>query len=330
MVEKQDFLKDNIALVCGSANKKLAKMVAKKLGIRLFPLTLHQFSDGTFLPQFEENIRGKTVIIFQSLYSRKGKEGLFLQEVLLIADAARRASAKEIIHVCPYFPGRQDRKDRPRVSISAKAIMNQLVAGGIQRIMTMDLHAEQIQGFADIPIDHVLGSALFLPIVKKLNLPDLAMASPDAGGGKRMFFYAKCLKTKAVIICEKIRGKIKEIVDDMLMAGDPNGKNVVLLDDILATADTLSMSADKMLNAGAKSVIACITHPMMTKNLEGVSAYKIIEKSNISKIYVSDSIPLLKKSPKIEVVSSAGLFANIIWKHLNNQSISDEFVAREY
>ena len=288
--------------------------------LHLGALTVTQFSDGEFQPAYTESVRGATVFIIQSTFPPTDN----LMELLLSIDAAKRASADKVIAVIPYFGwARQDRKDKPRVSIGAKLVANLLKAAGLDRIMTCDLHAEQIQGFFDFPVDHLYGSKVFIPAIKALNLDNLAIAAPDMGGAKRANVYAKEL-TCPVIICHKSREKANEVAS-ITAIGDVEGKNIVIVDDMVDTAGTLCKAADVLMEKGAASVRACATHPVLSG-----AAYENIARSSLKELIVTDTIPLSadpsKDKSKIRVVSMTGTFANIIHRVYNFEQISSEFV----
>ena len=278
------------------------------------------FSDGEFQPSFTESVRGATVFILQSTFPPTEN----LMELLLTIDAAKRASAYKVIAVMPYFGwARQDRKDKPRVSIGAKLVANLLCAAGVDRIMTCDLHADQIQGFFDIPVDHIYASKVFIPYLKSLNIENLAIAAPDMGGAKRANAYAKDLACP-VIICHKSRERAN-VVASITAIGDVEGKNVVIVDDMIDTAGTLTKAADILIEKGAKSVRACATHAILSG-----PAYDRINASKLSEVYVTDTIPL-RAAPgvdtsKIKVVSMTSTFARIIRKVCDNEPISPEFI----
>lgn len=278
------------------------------------------FSDGEFQPSFTESVRGATVFILQSTFPPTEN----LMELLLTIDAAKRASAYKIIAVMPYFGwARQDRKDKPRVSIGAKLCANLLSAAGVDRVMTCDLHADQIQGFFDIPVDHIYASKVFIPYLKSLNIENLAIAAPDMGGAKRANAYAKDLACP-VIICHKSRERAN-VVASITAIGDVEGKNVVIVDDMIDTAGTLTKAADILIEKGAKSVRACATHAILSG-----PAYDRINASKLSEVYVTDTIPL-RAAPgvdtsKIKVVSMTSTFARIIRKVCDNEPISPEFI----
>jgi len=279
-----------------------------------------RFSDGEFQPSFEETVRGELVFIVQSTFPPS--DNLF--ELLLMVDAAKRASAKRIVAVLPYFGfARQDRKDKPRVSIGAKLVANMLTAAGVDRIMCMDLHADQIQGFFEVPVDHLFASSIFLPYIKELALPDLIMAAPDTGGTKRANAYAKHLGCD-MAICYKQR-KVANQIESMTVIGDIKGKNVVLVDDMVDTAGTLTKAADMMMAQGASSVRAVCTHAVLSGD-----AYERIERSALAELIVSDTIPLnaekAKVTKKIKQLTVAGLFGDVIKRVQSHESISSHFI----
>ncbi len=302
----------NALIFSGRATKYLAEKIAEKYGHPLGNVEVTDFSDGEFQPSFEENIRGRDVFIVQSTFAPADN----LLELLMLIDAARRASAKRIVAVIPYFGlARQDRKDKPRVSVASKLVANLLTAAGVQRIITIDLHADQIQGFFDVPVDHIYASSIFTSYIKGLNLPDLIMASPDTGGTRRAAAYAKHLNT-GFVICYKQRSRPNEI-GKMELVGDVEGKNVILIDDIIDTAGSITKAGNLIMERGAASVRAFCTHPVFSGE-----AYDRIEKSKFSEIVVTDTIPLKKKSSKIKVLSTADLFAEVIKRALKTKSIS--------
>ncbi|HBS87610.1 MAG: ribose-phosphate pyrophosphokinase [Bacteroidetes bacterium GWF2_38_335] len=307
---------NSIKFFAGSASIYLAEKIVKNYGAELGKTSVLYFSDGEFQPSFDETVRGRHVFIIQSTFAPSDN----LLELLLMIDAARRASAYKIVAVIPYFGfARQDRKDKPRVSIGAKLIADLLHASGVSRVMTMDLHADQIQGFFNVPVDHVYASSLFVPYIKSLDIKDLVIASPDMGGTKRANAYSRFLQAP-MVICHKTREKANE-VGEMTVIGDVKGKNIVIVDDMIDTAGTITKAADMMIGKGAKSVRALATHPVLSG-----PAYERIEKSLISEVIVTDSIPLKVESPKIKVISIAELFADVINKVYNYQSISKTFI----
>lgn len=294
----------------------LADKIAEAYGEPLGKVSISTFSDGEFQPSFEESIRGARVFIIGSTFPNSDH----LMELLLYIDAAKRASARHITAVIPYFGwARQDRKDKPRVPIAAKLVANLLQAAGATRIITMDLHADQIQGFFEKPVDHLFASTLFLPYLKNLNIENLTIASPDMGGSKRAYAYSKFLESE-VVICYKQRKKAN-VISVMELIGEVEGRNVVLVDDMVDTAGTLAKAADVMIEKGALSVRAICTHALLSGN-----AYEKIEKSKLTELIVTDSIPLRKESPKIKVISSAALFADVMKRVHSNTSISSKFL----
>ena len=277
-----------------------------------------QFSDGEFVPSFTDSVRGATLFVVQSTFPPTEN----LMELLLTIDAAKRASADKVIAVMPYFGwARQDRKDKPRVSIGAKLVANLLTAAGVDRIMTCDLHADQIQGFFDLPVDHIYASKVFIPYLKSLNIENLAIAAPDMGGAKRANAYAKELACP-VISCHKSRGKAN-VVASITAIGEVEGKNVVIVDDLIDTAGTLVKAAEVLMDKGAASVRACATHAVLSG-----PAYDRINNSCLKEVFVTDTIPLKEgaDTSKIKVVSMAETFAAIIRKVYNYQPISTEFI----
>jgi len=299
-----------------SQSKELAKNIAKSYGVKLGKIRTSYYSDGEFQPCYEESIRGTRIFIIGST----NPDSKNLMEMLLMIDAAKRASARHITAVMPYFGwARQDRKDKPRVPIAAKLVAKMLEAAGATRIITMDLHADQIQGFFEKPVDHLYASTIFLPHLKSLNLDNLTIASPDMGGSKRAYAYSKALESD-VVICYKQRAKAN-IISHMELIGDVTGKNVVLADDMVDTAGTLAKAADLMIERGALSVRAICTHPILSGE-----AYERIENSKLEELIITDSIPLTQKSNKIKVLSCADLFADVMHRVHNNTSISSKFI----
>src|SRR5690554_7056924 len=299
-----------------SQSMYLAEKIAENYGIPLGKVTLSKFSDGEFQPSYEESIRGLRVFIVCSTFPNSDN----LMELLLMIDAAKRASARHITAVIPYFGwARQDRKDKPRVPIGAKLVANLLQAAGATRIMTMDLHADQIQGFFEKPVDHLYASTIFLPYIQSLNLENLTIASPDMGGSKRAYAYAKYLSSE-VVVCYKQRKKAN-IIDTMELIGNVEDRHVILGDDMIDTGGTLSKAADVMMERGALSVRAICTHAILSGG-----AYEKIENSSLTELIVTDSIPLKQTSEKIRVISCAELFADVMHMVHNNTSISDKFI----
>ncbi len=305
-----------VKVFSGRASKELAEKIALKFGATLGDVNVMEFSDGEFQPSFEETVRGQDVFIVQS--TMPPTENLF--ELLLMVDAAKRASARKIIAVIPYFGfARQDRKDKPRVAIGAKLIANMLMAAGVNRVMTMDLHADQIQGFFEVPVDHLFASTLFYNEMKALDNGNLIMAAPDAGGAKRANAYAKKLDT-GLAICHKHRKKANEVAE-MTVIGDVAGKDVILVDDMCDTAGTLTKAAELFIEKGANSVRAFCTHAVLSG-----PAYERINNSKLTELIVTDTIPLKQKSDKIRVITVADLFADVIDRLVKNESISTHFI----
>jgi ribose-phosphate pyrophosphokinase len=312
----QDNMSIGVKIFAGRASQYLANQIAENYGLPLGDVKVMEFSDGEFQPSFEETVRGQDIFIVQS--TMPPSDNLF--ELLLLVDAAKRASARKIIAVIPYFGfARQDRKDKPRVAIGAKLVANMLMAAGVNRVITMDLHADQIQGFFEVPVDHLFASTIFYPELEKLNNGNLIMAAPDAGGAKRANSYAKKLNT-SLAMCHKHRKKANEVAE-MTVIGDVQGKDVILIDDMCDTAGTLTKAADLFIEKGALSVRAFCTHAVLSG-----PAYERIENSKLTELFVTDTIPLTKQSDKIRVLSTADLFADVIRRLVNNQSISSHFL----
>lgn len=294
----------------------LAEKIAKSYGMELGKVTFSTYSDGEFQPSFEESIRGLRVFLICSTFPSSDN----LMELLLMIDAAKRASARHITAVIPYFGwARQDRKDKPRVPIGAKLVAKLLESAGATRIMTMDLHADQIQGFFEKPVDHLFASTVFVPYVKSLNLDNLTIASPDMGGSKRAYAYSKFLGSD-VVICYKQRKEANKI-ETMELIGEVTGKNIILVDDMIDTGGTLAKAAELMMEKGALSVRAICTHPILSG-----AAYEKIENSALTELIVTDSIPLKKETSKIKVLTCADLFADVMHMVQNNTSISGKFI----
>jgi ribose-phosphate pyrophosphokinase len=307
-----------IKFFTGRNSRYLSEKIAKSFGIDLGRSIVTVFSDGEFQTSYDESVRGSTVFIIQS--TCPPTENLF--ELLLMIDAAHRASAYKVVAVLPYFGwARQDRKDKPRVAIGAKLVANLLRAAGVDRVMTMDLHADQIQGFFDVPVDHLYASSIFVPFIKSLNLENIAIATPDMGGAKRANAYSRFLNS-SLVICHKNRDKANQ-VGEMTVIGDVEGKNVIILDDMIDTAGTITKAADMMMERGALSVRGFATHAVLSG-----PAYERIAESRITEVVVTDTIPLRldKDTSKIKVVTVADLFADVINKVYNYQSISTKFI----
>lgn len=297
-------------------SRALGEAIAKSYGAELGKVITSRYSDGEFQPSYEESIRGARIFVIGSTHP--GPENLM--EMLLMLDAAKRASARHITAVMPYFGwARQDRKDKPRVPIASKLVAKMLEAAGATRIITMDLHADQIQGFFEKPVDHLYGSTLFMPYVESLNLENLTIASPDMGGSKRAYAYSKSLGSD-VVICYKQRSKANQI-SHMELIGEVENKNVVLVDDMVDTAGTLTRAADLMIERGALSVRAITTHGLLSGN-----AVEKIEKSKLEQLIITDSIPVRVTSDKIKVLSCADLFADVMHRVHHNTSISSKFI----
>jgi ribose-phosphate pyrophosphokinase len=300
----------------GRGSKPLAERIAKSFGVELGKTTVLEFSDGEMQPYYEESVRGCIVFIIQS--TPPPAENIL--ELLLMIDAAKRASAYKVVAVMPYYGyGRQDRKDKPRSSIGAKLMANLLLSAGVDRVMTMDLHADQLQGFFDVPVDHLYASSIFVPYIKSLGLDNLAVAAPDMGGTKRANAYARFLGCQ-MVICYKMRKK-PNVVEEIRAIGEIEDKNVFIIDDMIDTAGTVTLAAEMMKNQGARSVRVIATHPVLSG-----PAYERIEQSFIDEVIVTDSIPINKHCSKIKVLTIADLFAEVISKVYNYQSISSFFI----
>jgi ribose-phosphate pyrophosphokinase len=304
-----------IRIFSGRATRYLAEKIALSHGQDLGDVDIIKFFDGEFQPSFEQNIRGKEVFIIQSTFPPADN----LLELLMMVDAAKRASAKHIIAVIPYFGyARQDRKDKPRVSIASKLIADLLTTAGVNRIITIDLHADQIQGFFNVPVDHLFASSVFIPSIRNLQLPNLVMASPDTGGTRRAAAYAKILGT-GFVICYKQRAKPNQ-VEEMALIGDVAGRDVILVDDIIDTAGTITKAAEIIMRNGASSVRAFATHPVLAG-----PAIERINKSPLSEVFVTDTIPLREECDKMRVISTADLLADVIGRVVKFKSISSLF-----
>ena len=311
-------LMSTVKIFSGSGSQELAKKIATEFGKPLGKGKLGKFSDGELSFRYTETVRGSDVYIVQSTVDSSDN----IMELFLMIDAAKRASAKFVNVVIPYYGyARQDRKDKPRIAVSAKLLANLLTASGASRIVSCDLHAGQIQGFFDIPLDHLNGSSVFVPFLKKLKLNNLIFASPDAGGAERVREYAKYFETDFVI-CDKTREKANQ-VKSVQVIGDVENKDVIIIDDLIDTGGTISMASKVIMKKGAKSVRAVITHPVLSGNAE-----ENLEKSSLLELVVTDSIPLKFRNKKIKVLSIAGLIAKAIRKIHENESTSSLFINR--
>jgi ribose-phosphate pyrophosphokinase len=309
-------LSRNLKLFTCNESRYLSEKIAENALMELGKSSCPHFADGEFEPCYEETIRGCFTFIIQSTFPPADN----LWELLLMVDAAKRASAYKIIAVIPYFGyARQDRKDRPRVSIGAKLVADMLSTAGIDRLITMDLHADQIQGFFNVPVDHLSAVALFIPYIQQMGLKDIVVASPDTGGTKRANVFAKHLGTD-LVICHKTRSKAN-VVDTMTLIGEVENKDVIIVDDMIDTGGTIAKAANLMKSKGARSVRAFATHAVLTG-----SAVERLEASALDELFFTDSIPLRKPSPKITVLSCAPLFADVIQKVYENKSISSAFI----
>ena len=297
------------------SSRKIALAICEAYGTELGDENVIEFSDGEFEPSFNESIRGADIFLVQSTMPPADN----LMELLLMIDAAKRASAANIIAVMPYFGyARQDKKGKPRVPIGAKLVANLLSAAGVDRIMTMDLHADQIQGFFEVPVDHLYASELFIEDITNLNLPNLIIASPDMGGSKRANAYAKILNS-GVVVCYKER-KQANVIGEMKILGDVNGKDVVIIDDMVDTGGTLTKAADLMMESGATSVRAYCTHGILSG-----TAYERLDNSSIAELVITNTIPKTHNSNKVREISVADFFAQTITSVVNNESISDKW-----
>ena len=308
-------MEPKVGIYSGNASRVLAESIAKSYGIPLGKTTYTKFADGEFQVSFDETIRGKEVFIVQSTFPPV--DNLF--ELLLMIDAAKRASAKHIYAVIPYFGfARQDRKDKPRVAIGSKLVADLLQAAGTTHIITMDLHADQLQGFFNIPVDHLFASSIFYDYIRDLNIPNLVVSSPDTGGTKRANVYAKAFSCD-MAICYKQREKANQI-SDMVLIGDVKNKNVIIFDDIVDTAGSLIKAANLMKEKGALTIRAVCTHALLSNN-----AIEKIDESVIDQLIVTDTIPLRKTSDKIVVLSVAKIFSEVIKRNIQCESISSFF-----
>ena len=311
MSEKGPFM-----VFSGTNSRYLAEKICASLNCPLGNMNITHFADGEFAVSYEESIRGAHVFLVQSTFPNSDN----LMELLLMIDAAKRASAKSVVAVVPYFGwARQDRKDKPRVSIGAKLVADLLSVAGIDRLITMDLHADQIQGFFNIPVDHLYASAVFLPYIQSLKLEELVIATPDVGGSKRASTFSKYLGVP-LVLCNKSREKANEVAS-MQIIGDVKGKNVVLIDDIVDTAGTITKAANIMLEAGANSVRAIASHCVMSD-----PASFRVQESGLTEMVFTDSIPYSKKCVKVKQLSIADMFAETIKRVMNNESISSQYI----
>jgi ribose-phosphate pyrophosphokinase len=299
----------------GTNSRYLAERICQSLGCPLGNLIITHFADGEFAVSFEESIRGRDVYLVQSTFPSSDN----LMELLLMIDAAKRASARKIIAVIPYFGwARQDRKDKPRVSIGAKLVADLLSVAGIDRLITMDLHADQIQGFFDVPVDHLYGSLICIPYIASLNLPNLVIATPDVGGSKRAALFSKRLNAP-LVLCHKTRARANE-VESIQIIGDVQGMDVVLVDDMVDTAGTITRAADEMIKAGANSVRAIASHCIMSG-----PASDRVQNSALEEIVFTDSIPYTQRCAKVKQLSVADMFARAIDRVSRDESVSEEF-----
>jgi ribose-phosphate pyrophosphokinase len=306
----------SVKIFSGTGSEALAEKIAKRYGTRLGKVNIQKFSDGEFQPVFLESIRGDYVFLVQSTFAPTDN----LMELLLMIDAAKRASAHRIVAVIPYYGfARQDRKDKPRVAIGSKLIANLLEAAGAHRVITMDLHAAQIQAFFDIPVDHLDSSAIFIPYIEQLKLQNLTFAAPDVGSTNRVREVASYFNCE-MVICDKHRKRANEIAS-MVVIGDVTDRDVVLIDDICDTGGTLAKSAGLLKEKGARTVRALCTHPVLSGK-----AYENIEKSVLEELVVCDTIPLRSETKKIKVLSVADLFAIAIRNAYENKSITSLFI----
>lgn len=305
-----------VMVFSGTNSRYLAEKICASLDCPLGKMNITHFADGEFAVSYEESIRGAHVFLVQSTFPNSDN----LMELLLMIDAAKRASAKSVVAVVPYFGwARQDRKDKPRVSIGAKLVADLLSVAGIDRLITMDLHADQIQGFFNIPVDHLYASAVFLPYIQSLKLDELVIATPDVGGSKRASTFSKYLGVP-LVLCNKSREKANEVAS-MQIIGDVKGKNVVLIDDIVDTAGTITKAANIMLEAGANSVRAIASHCVMSD-----PASFRVQESGLTEMVFTDSIPYSKKCAKVKQLSIADMFAETIKRVMNNESISSQYI----
>jgi ribose-phosphate pyrophosphokinase len=309
-------MENSYMVFSGTATRYLAERICQSLGCPLGQLQITKFSDGEFAVSYEESIRGRDIFLVQSTFPNSDN----LMELLLMIDAAKRASARTINAVIPYFGwARQDRKDKPRVSIGAKLVADLLSVAGVNRVITMDLHADQIQGFFDVPVDHLYASGVIMPYLKSLKLKDMVIASPDVGGSKRANTYAKFFGCP-LVLCNKTRARAN-VVATMQIIGEVEGKNVVIIDDMVDTAGTITKAADLMKQAGAKTVRACASHCVMSG-----PASDRVQESALEEIVFTDSIPYTQRCAKVKQLSVADMFAEAIRRVIDNKSISDLYI----
>ncbi|MCM1292197.1 MAG: ribose-phosphate pyrophosphokinase [Bacteroides sp.] len=305
-----------IKIFAGTASRYMGEEICKDLGIELGKMNVQHFADGEFEVSFEETVRGCEVYLVQSTFPNTDN----LMELLLMIDAAKRASAHSVIAVIPYFGwARQDRKDKPRVSIAAKLVADLLSAAGVNRVITMDLHADQIQGFFNVPVDHLYASSVFIPYIESLKLEDMVVATPDVGGAKRANSYAKYLNVP-LVLCHKQRAKAN-VVESMTVIGDVKDKNVILIDDMVDTAGTIAKAANLMMESGAKSVRALASHAIMSD-----PASQRVDESGMTEMIFTNSIPFKKDCKKATIISVAHLIADTIRRVHNNESISQQYL----
>ena len=305
-------------IFAGTKSRYMAEEICKDLGVELGKMNIQHFADGEFEVSFEESVRGCEVYLVQSTFPNSDN----LMELLLMIDASKRASAKSTIAVIPYFGwARQDRKDKPRVSIAAKLVSDLLMAAGVDRVITMDLHADQIQGFFNVPVDHLYASSVFIPYIQSLKLENMVIATPDVGGAKRANSYAKYLDVP-LVLCHKQRAKAN-VVANMTVIGDVKDKNVILVDDMVDTAGTITKAADLMLENGARSVRALCSHAIMSD-----PATDRVNESGLVEMIFTNSIPYSKDCKKCTIISVARLFADTIRRVHSNQSISSQYLIK--
>lgn len=308
--------KNSYMVFSGTSTRYLAEKICQSLGCPLGQLVITKFSDGEFSVSYEESIRGRDLFLVQSTFPNSDN----LMELLLMIDAAKRASARTINAVIPYFGwARQDRKDKPRVSIGAKLVADMLSTAGIDRLITMDLHADQIQGFFNVPVDHLYASGVILPYIQGLNLDNLVIASPDVGGSKRASSYSKYLGCP-LVLCNKTRARAN-VVASMQIIGDVKNKNVIIIDDMVDTAGTITKAADIMKEAGASTVRACASHCVMSG-----PASERVQESALEELVFTDSIPYSNRCAKVKQLSVADMFAETIRRVINNESISSQYL----